>query len=311
MASLYTEVPANFSEIESFVITDREEIVSEIYKKDKCFFYDTCSFRYHANLTPVNIEHLMAYIQRYNGIVILTRCILMELASLNHTLNAEYIDYIKEMHRYGVKVLLIYEEDIFYVMDVCFSKTAVINDYLTWAVRMIRNPVSTITDTFLNDPGLSTAIIGGKHLGKTDIYHRFFSSVRGNKQQGDNLGEELLAICLHILSNIPGEKDEKFVLITDDKGAAGMIDCLFKKTNAQHQGKHIVIFSTPKLVQYMYIEDILTEREDVEAFLNVGNNGTVKILGTRSFDLHSEEITVSCEELANWIFIPNKIHIDF
>ena len=146
---------------------------------------------------------------------------------------------------------------------------------------------------------------------KTDIYHRFFSSVRGNKQQSDNLGEELLAICLHILSNIPGEKDEKFVLITDDKGAAGMIDCLFKKTNAQHQGKHIVIFSTPKLVQYMYIEDILTEREDVEAFLNVGNNGTVKILGTRSFDLHSEEITVSCEELANWIFIPNKIHIDF
>ena len=63
--------------------------------------------------------------------------------------------------------------------------------------------------------------------------------------------------------------------------------------------------------QYMYIEDILTEREDVGAFLNVGNNGTVKILGTRSFDLHSEEITVSCEELANWIFIPNKIHIDF
>ena len=71
------------------------------------------------------------------------------------------------------------------------------------------------------------------------MYKRFFEAVRANKESGDNLGEEVLAICLHILSHIPGEDNGKFCVITDDKGAASKIDAMFKKTAKQHRGREI------------------------------------------------------------------------
>ena len=53
------------------------------------------------------------------------------------------------------------------------------------------------------------------------------------------MGEELLAICLHILSHIPGENDGKFCVITDDKRAASKTDTMFKMTAKQHSGREI------------------------------------------------------------------------
>ena len=107
-------------------------------------------------------------------------------------------------------------------------------------------------------------VIKGRNLDKRGVYKRFFEAVRGNKESGDNLGEELLAICLQILSYMLGEEDGKFCVITDDKGAAGKIDTLFKKTASQYRGKKIVIFSTPKLVQVLHRENILEDREHVK-----------------------------------------------
>ena len=38
------------------------------------------------------------------------------------------------------------------------------------------------------------------------------------------------------------ESDGKLCVITDDKGAGGKIDSLFKRTNSQNKGAGIVIF---------------------------------------------------------------------
>ena len=311
MATLYTETPANFSEIEPYVITDVRETVSQIYRKKKCFFYDTCSFRYHSGLEKDSARYLFKYVKKTDGIVIITRCILMELASLSGILNQQYIEYIKAMSQAGIKVLVIYEEDLFAVLDVCFGTNAAINGYLTWAVRMMNLSVSTIADTFFECPGLKADVIGGKNAERKDMYKRFFTAVRNHKTEGDNLGEELLAICLHILSYIPGEEDEKFCVITDDKGAAGKIDCLFKNTFSQYQGNHIVIFSTPKLVQFMYAEAVLEDIAQMKKILNAGNNGNIVVFGIRSYDLECADISISCEELAEKISIPNQIYIIF
>ena len=35
---------------------------------------------------------------------------------------------------------------------------------------------------------------------------RLFSGVRKNKETGDNLGEEMLAVCLHVLVKLPEEE---------------------------------------------------------------------------------------------------------
>lgn len=311
MATVYTDTPCNFDRIQSLVITDVDAIVAKIHKKKRCFFYDTCSFRRHANLDWEDVEYLLKYIKLQDGVIVITRCILMELASCSGCLNQEYMEYIIRLNQAGIDVLVIYEEDLYAVLDVCFATNSTINSYLTWAVRMLKNPISTITETLKQNRSLQDDILKGKNAESRELYHRFFGAVRVNKEPQDNLGEELLAICLHILSYIPGEKDGKFCVITDDKGAAGKIDALFKRTNLQFEGKRIIIFSTPKLVQVLYNEGILTDKNHIKAILGTGSAGNIAVLGTRLYDLRSKEISLSCEELTDLITEPNGISITF
>lgn len=311
MAGGYTDTPHNMAEIATYVITDKKTIVAELFEKEKCYFYDTCSFRRHANLNRTESEFFLKYIQEQNGIIIITRCILMELASLSGELNREYVEYIKHIREFGITVLAIYEEDLFSVMEVCFNTNATINGYLCWAVRNIRGPVSTITETLEQHKSIHDKVIKGKNLDNRKVFKDFFEAVRGNKEAGDNLGEELLAICLHLLSYLPGEEDGKFCIITDDKGAASKIDTFFKETARQHRGKKIVILSTPKLVQVMHRENILNDREHVKAILSTGTDGNIVVLGTLIYDIRSREISITSEQLADLIMQPNGINIIF
>lgn len=311
MAVSYTDNPHNISEITSYAITKKEKIVAEIYGSPKCYFYDACSFRRHANWDDIYADYFLRYIKNQNGIVVVTRCILMELASHSGILNQEYIAYIKRIHDAGITILVIYEEDLFSVMEVCFSTNAAINDYLCWAVRTIMGPVSTITETLEKNVSINNEVIKGKNLENSGVYKRFFEAVRAKKESGDNLGEEILAICLHILSHIPGEDDGKFCVITDDKGAASKIDAMFKKTAKQHKGKNVGIFSTPKLIQVLYREKIVVNREHLSEMLGAGTDGNILVLGMRVYDIRGREISLSKDELADLIMQPNGISIFF
>ncbi|MDO5406760.1 MAG: hypothetical protein Q4F28_05460 [Eubacteriales bacterium] len=235
----------------------------------------------------------------------------MELSSHSGSLNQEYVAYIRHMNEFGIPVLLIFEEDLFAVMEIAFSTNAAINGYLCWAVRTVKNPVSTITKMLEQNLNIENEVIKGKNLNQEGVYRRFFEAARRYKESGDDLGEELLAICVHILSHIPGEEDGKFCIITDDKGAAGKIDALFKKTAMQHRGKNIILYSTPKLVQVMVREHILANKKDIKGILNTGINGNMVVLGMLIFDIRSREISVDCEQLAELIMQPNGIHIIF
>lgn len=308
MGTVYKEVPDNWRELEPYV--SREGFIQDIFRKKKCFFYDACSFRYHANMDGESIDRILAYIKEKDGIIVITRCILMELASSSGILNQEYIQYFRKISQSGLRLYVIYEEDLFQVMEICFSTHAAINNFLVWSVRMMRGPVSTITKTLNEDGALSNMVIKGRNLDNREVYRRFFSSVRANKESGDNLGEELLGICLHILSQLPGEEDGKFCVITDDKNAAGKIDGLFKKTNRQFRGKKIILFSTPKLAQILYGEGYVTDRDLLIEILKFGGSGNIKVLGTRIYDLRSSVISLSREEMADQM-ISKGIHIIF
>lgn len=311
MAGGYTDTPLNMEEILPYVITDKEIIVKEMLERQKCYFYDTCSFRRHANFHDKEAEYLLRYIQGQNGVIAVTRCILMELGSQSGRLNQNYVNYIKHIKDFGLTVLLLYEEDLFFVMEIAFGTNAAINYYLCWAVRMMKGPVSTITKTLDQNACLYDEVIRGKNLEHRGVYKHFFETVRANKESEDDLGEELLAVCLHILSYLPGEEDGKFCVITDDKGAASKIDLLFKRTAKQYTGKKIGIFSTPKLVQVMKRENILLDREDMKTILCTGTEGKIVILGTSIYDIRAGELSLDGEVLADLIMQANGIHIIF
>ena len=115
----YSEVPENWGNIAPYV--NRGSLVQNIFLSKKCFFYDTCSFRYHANLKEQDAEKILEYIRRQDGIIVITSCILMELASQSHSLEESYVRYVKKIADYGIALYVVYEEELQDIMESCFA----------------------------------------------------------------------------------------------------------------------------------------------------------------------------------------------
>lgn len=312
MATTYTESPSNFCEVESFVETEISEIKSIFFSIEKVFFYDACSFQRHSNLADKEKDILINYYCERGIAVFITRCILMELASDQHKLIEKYIAFIKSMNDAGVPVILYNEEFTYDILSECFSSNDKINEYLTWAVRMVKSPVSTIEETLKSDAKLYSEVIEGKTVKSSDLYKRFFTTVRGNKEHHDNLGEELISICVHILSYLPGVFDGKLCVLTDDKGAAGKIDSVMRRTNPQNRGSKIILFSTPKFVQHMFQEHVEMSEEAMINLISQGRTGNITVMGITAFDLKvDEKISMTSRELVQKLMEPNGIKIVF
>lgn len=312
MATTYTESPSNFCEVESFVETEISEIKSIFFSIEKVFFYDACSFQRHSNLADKEKDILINYYCERGIAVFITRCILMELASDQHKLIEKYIAFIKSMNDAGVPVILYNEEFTYDILSECFSSNDKINEYLMWAVRMVKSPVSTIEETLKSDTKLHSEVIEGKSVKASYLYKRFFTTVRGNKEHHDNLGEELISICVHILSYLPGVFDGKLCVLTDDKGAAGKIDSVMRRTNPQNRGSKIILFSTPKFVQHMFQEHVEMSEEAMINLISQGRIGNITVMGITAFDLKvDEKISMTSRELVQKIMKPNGIKIVF
>ncbi len=312
MATVYSEIPHNYDEIEDYAVADIATVKEKIITSEKVFFYDACSFRYHSNLPQNEKYNLTDYFKSQRAIIVITRCIMMELASSSGTMNPEYIDYMKSLSDRGIIVVLLKEEDMFSILSVCFSTNEAVNSYLSWAVRMMNDPVSTIKETLESDTVLYSDLVKGRNLAGSDLYERFFKSVRGNKESGDNLGEELLAICMQVLTHLPGTGDGKYCVLTDDKGAVGKISSLLNKTNVQHGGAKVILYSTPKLIQTMYTLGFELDKASIVTMLSSVTNSNIIVIGTTEYDLEIDSnISLSADELAEMIMTPNKISILF
>ena len=312
MATTYTENPGNFCEIEALVETQIKEMKSIFFSAERVFFYDACSFQRHSNLADKEKNILIRYFKERGIVIFISRCILMELASDQHKLTEEYIEFFKAMNGAGVKVVIFNEEYTYDILSECFSTNEKINEYLMWAVRTLKSPVSTIEETLKADKKLTSEVIEGKNLKSSDLYQRFFTAVRGNKEHEDNLGEELIIVCVHILSYLPGVYDGKLCVLTDDKGTVGKIGSVMRRTSPHNRGARIIVFSTPKLVQHMFQEHVEISEDEMVNLISQGASGNIVVMGTTAYDLKvDEKISMTGRELVQKIMEPNGIHIVF
>ncbi len=312
MRTVYTEVPKNWEDIEDYVLCEKDDFVNRIIGSKKVIFYDTCSFRFHSHIKEQERNVLANYYKEEGALLVITRCILMELSSHSGILNSEYIEFFKFLADEKIDVLVLYEESFFDILAECFSTNKSINSFLTWPVRMMNLSVSSIKKAFEENMAIYQTVINGKSCDKGSVYKEFFSLVRSYKESGDNLGEELLAICIHILSHIPMTPDGKYCVITDDKGGAGIIATLIRKTNKQYAGAKIIIYSTPRIVQTLYNLNYRLKKENMVSILNCLGDGRLIIKGATEYDLDvNQNISVSALELAEMIETTNSITILF
>lgn len=312
MATTYVETPDNYQEIESYVVSNINNIKKEFFSANRILFYDACSFQKHANLDYRETSIIINYFKGHSTLICISRCILMELASDYHRLPRKYVDLIRRFSDAGLIVVVFNEEYTFNILSECFSTNEKINEYLVWAVRTVKSPSSTIESTLKANKKLYSEVIEGKNIKQSDLYVRFFSAVRENKEHNDNLGEALIAICVHILSYMAGIKDGKLCVLTEDKGAAGIIASVTKKTNPDNQGAKVILYSTPKLVQHMFREKIAMTKEEMENIISNGSSGNIVVMGTTTFDLNiNEKISMTSQLLVQKIIEPNGINIIF
>lgn len=308
MALLYSETPSNLNKILPLVITDYDRTVDLIFSSDKCIFYDACSFRYHSNFNKAGQKSIIDYIKSKNGIIVITNCILMELAGTSKKLNDLYISYIKNLFHNEVKVILFDEKYIFDILSEEYDSSVKINKIFSFAVRNFNSPIGTIRKTLNADKNLKE-ILKGTNISKKSICADFFSKVKNNKESEDDLGEELVGICLYMLLHLSGEPSGKFVIISDDHEAASRISMGTKNIPANVSDKIITVLSTVRLLQNMINDDFISDASVIKNMLKKVISDKRKIYAAKQNDISAQQYSFTAEEIAALITNKNEIAI--
>ena len=235
----------------------------------------------------------------------------MELASTSGQLHPKSIAYFEKMHRAGIRVLVLYEENIFFVMEQHFSGSFHINKLLFWAITSIKRNAGTIALTLRNTPALHKSILPETSSERT-LYQQFFRSVRKYKEPDDNLGEELLAICTYVLSSLPSCKKYQYLIFTEDKGAISVIEKALSRSYIQLQQYNFSAVTTTRLTQHLFHQKLLTSGKQVMEYLSSGTKeDNITFFGSGPYDLAPKKISCSISELATKITTPGAIHINY
>ncbi len=297
MDRIYSVNPSNFSEIEPYVLTEEGVISEEIIRAAKCYFYDACSFRNHMVIQKP--ELLFEYIKQTGGIVILTRTVLMELCSGDGKLWIEHIEYIKKLYFYDIKVLILYEEDLFHTLHLFCSEVATINKWLSLAVKCAKSKVGKTDETIMADAKLKDAMFKDIKCADSKLAQKMFQAIRRKKSSQDNMGEELLAICLHWLSRIREKDSYKYVVLTDDKKSIAVMGKVIKNVYEYSGCRSIAVCTTTKLCFLMKKAGIVEQKEQIMAIFENSNLGkNLKVYCSGEYELEPSEKNMSLETFA-------------
>ncbi len=304
MGEIYKETPHNFAEIMPYVIIDIESIEKEIILEKKCFFYDACSFRNHM-LAP-NADLIIKYIKSGGGIVVITRTIIMELCSNDGKLWNEHIQYIKRLSAAGIKILVIYEEDLFNVLHVYCNDVVEINKWLVYAVRNAKSKTGSMESVITQNKKLKKVIFEMEECRDSKFAEMLFEAVRVEKKSGDNMGEEMIATCVHWLSHIREIIPYKYVIVSDDKKAMRIFGKVIKNSREYSECDMITVFTTPKLCYQMKINGIVVGEQQIADILSVCNSGnSINVFCSEEFELYPTEKTMSVELFARKVITQN------
>lgn len=282
------------------LISDTDEIIQEIALSTKCYFYDTSSFRNHASIPCRKL--ILQYFVQMQGVVIITRSVLRELCSADGSLWNEHIAYVSEMKEMGIKVLLIYEENIAELLQSCYSNVPQINVWLSNAVKCVKSKYGAIENVLKHDDVLKQEVLVNYRHQDRLLGRRFFEKMRLGKEINDNLGEELLCVCLHLLTNIPEAVSYKYIMLTDDKNAVRLLGKVKQNVAKYETQKYLSAHTSANLCWHMKNSGIITCKEEVLQILN-GEKGNEQITTYCSdrYALFPEMQSMTCEVLAEKI----------
>ncbi len=293
----YIFPPKNFDKLNGYVICDEKLVIEILLKSDSFLFYDTCSLRHHVKLSSP--QHIFEFIIANDALVILINMVVSELALDNGFLSKKDIDFIKGMHDAGIKVVVLAEEWLPDLLGMCYRSYEIVNGLISKAVKDVVPAHSDIRDWIKDKPEMYKEIMVGVASTNHNIGRNFFLGIKDRKKSGDDLGETIIALCTHLLMNVPyGQMS--FYILSDDKGAATLLGRLNTKRN---DGDIKVCFiSTAKLCWVLNRKYELCDKEQVKALLScISGEDRISVSCTCEYDLRPMDRLYYIDDLAELI----------
>lgn len=295
MTKKYQEIPLNFKDIQNYLIYKQNEVVNAFFNSDvkKYFFYDTCSILHHSN--SKKRQFIINYLVEKSATIIITRTVLMELTANSFKLHSIQVEYFKELYESGLKIFLMDEEIIFN----CFKKYLNItiedaNKLLGFAVKEICK-FKTKTKYIINQmtKNMSNKLLG-INPGNTELFTDFFRFARSLKSHGDSLAEELIFICIIVLTRIPMGK---YFFISDDLNVRYQVIIINKYIEKHHKMSVPIQITTASLLNKMYRDNFINNKEDMVEILKSAFKGNVSIFYVGEYDIEQKYKSFKCEEI--------------
>ncbi|MDK2984759.1 MAG: hypothetical protein PWQ96_401 [Clostridia bacterium] len=305
MAKKYREVPSNFKDFENYLIYKKQEVVDAFFKGEKYFFYDTCSILHHSNTE--NRHYIIEFLKSKSATIIITRTVLMELTANSSELHQIQINFLKELYDNGLYVLLFDEEIILACLKEILNITIEeANKLLGFAVKEV-SKFKTKTYEVLNSMDEKvTNKLKSIAPGKSELYSSFFGHARSLKEEGDSMAEELIFICIIVLTKIPLGK---YILISDDLRIRHQVISIKEYIKKHHNVSEPYQLTTATLLYKMYKEGIISNRNDMIDIISKSSNGNINVYFVSEYDIKQEKNSFTAEELVDRLINENEFRI--
>ncbi|MGN1032928.1 MAG: hypothetical protein ACI4PU_05650, partial [Intestinibacter sp.] len=268
MIKVCKDTPRNFEDIQNYL--EKDNFIEEIIKAKHCFFYDTCSIITHSN--SINREKIVKYIKLKEGIIILTKTVLMELQNSSNIIEEQQVSYFKDLYDGGIKIILLNEEEIIDILkEVLTMSTADFNKLLGIAINEVSKFKGTIYEIKNDDPNQLTKKMMDNRTNKREYYSDFFNFARSKKKPKDNLAEELMFICFIVLSrvNLIG----KLVYLSNDLKSRDLVISLNKFTADKHDKEEPYQLTSARMIYNLFKLDLIKTKEEMIEMFDSTNNG--------------------------------------
>lgn len=294
MPKRYKEIPSNFNEIQDYLVHEKDTMVSMYFQGNAYFFYDTCSLIHHSN--ALNHGEIIKYLKNHGATIIVTRIVLMELTGDSFQLHPNQIAFFRAMHENGLIVVLLDEECIASCLKEALSiSNEEANLLLGYAIKEVsrhKTAIYQVIQTF--EPTLRGNLLGSTP-GNELLYDSFFQHARSQKTQGDRLAEEMILICIIILTKIP---IGTYVFISDDLRIRQKVIATNTYLEKHHSVREPFQLTTCALVYRMCKESMLSTKQEILDILNAAFSDNVYVYYLTDRDIELRYDSFKTEELA-------------
>lgn len=294
MVRSYVQTPENWDRITRTIVYNKEECLQSMVCAGKCLFLDTCTIMQYENLSTDS--KFYQYISDTYDMVLVTRTILMELTSEDKYMKEIHILFLERVHE--TKRLYLFDEEWSYdYLKIAYDKTdKEFNQTLQSAIRFAISSYTNIIKDFMSKEKC-IKYFNERH--SDELYTDFFTNIRDNKQTGDSMGEELIAITAILLSSVPESSECKFELVSNDRQSYMMM-----RSTKQHirdkYGWDAFNCKTTCSLGFLMFKNQYLELQELRDFTAVSyHDCNAKFFGVGCNDIECKQYTLTLDEYIN------------